>query len=545
MSISGEAMRFEMLSGSGSQPSSREAVMNVCRAQSQHAHSQHGWKAYISLSLANRSNRLFGAWRSTIVEAVDSLLQKHSHRIAQTEVRRVLEGAAAMQARRTANLCTSVSGYLPRSASETTLLTVTALGRPSCARIQALRRETCVHYVHQMYGLFGDDKPMSDLFQTSQRMWSEVAAGMGAKYHLWSAASVESLIKQRYPQYWDMYCGVRYPIMRCDIGRIAIIHSYGGLYADLDTQPNRVWYEQVDLALARVKVPRDKSGTVKATRLSTKKEQSSVECTMFLEMEVIIGSAENAVFLDWIEYIREQIACKPYTDNSSFWHTARMRYVFHTTGPYGMNRFLKLPVNAAKLERMKFVECNWFKDAEALNENRKRVFDVISYQSQSYFTKEHEIRVPVGLGDKALPPLPTTKRMRVKSKVRRMGVSNVDKDGVQLPAMLAVQAPSQDNHAGPSEASAVAFVDAEGDSKMDSVADAVVNCLTDLVTELLLDSMIAAVMHLEGASRQDRYRMNQMKAHFQGYYNCVATKVTLEDMPHELRQWITSDPIHH
>ena len=80
---------------------------------------------------------------------------------------------------------------------------------------------------------------------------------------------------------------------------------------------------------------------------------------------------------------------------------------------------------------------------------------------------------------------------------------------------------------------------------MDSVADAVVNCLTDLVTELLLDSMIAAVMHLEGASRQDRYRMNQMKAYFQAYYNCVATKVTLEDMPHELRQWITSDPIHH
>ena len=101
-----------------------------------------------------------------------------------------------------------------------------------------------------------------------------------------------------------------------------------------------------------------------------------------------------------------------------------MRYVFHTTGPYGMNRFLKLPVNAAKLERMKFVECNWFKDAEALNENRKRVFDVISYQSQSYFTKEHEIRVQVGLGDKVLLPLPTTKRMRVKSGVRRMGVSN-------------------------------------------------------------------------------------------------------------------------
>ena len=85
--------------------------------------------------------------------------------------------------------------------------------------------------------------------------------------------------------------------------------------------------------MSRVKVPREKSGAVKATRLSAKKGQSSVECTTLLEMEVIIGSAGNAVFLDWIEYIREQIACKSYTDKSSVGHTARTRYVLHTTGP--------------------------------------------------------------------------------------------------------------------------------------------------------------------------------------------------------------------
>ena len=169
------------------------------------------------------------------------------------------------------------------------------------------------------------------------------------------------------------------------------------------------------------------------------------------------------------------------------------------------------------------------------------------HQRCAQFTRfvHQQTGVQVGLGDKVLLPLPTTKRMRVKSGVRRMGVSNVDKDGAKVQAMLGVQAPSQDNNAAPSEAYAAAFVDADRDYKMDSVADAVVNCLTDLVTDLLVDSMTIAVEHVDGASRQDRYRINQMKAHFQAHNNCVATTVTLQDMPHELRQWITSDPIHH
>ena len=38
-------------------------------------------------------------------------------------------------------------------------------------------------------------------------------------------------------------------------------------------------------------------------------------------------------------------------------------------------------------------------------------------------------------------------------------------------------------------------------------------------------------------------RINQMKAHFQAYKNCTSTHVVLADMPRELRQWLTSDPM--
>ena len=110
--------------------------------------------------------------------------------------------------------------------------------------------------VHRIYGVFGDDKPKPCLFTACQMKWEELAKRMSAAYHLWTADELESLVKQKYTQYWDMCSSVRYPVMRCDIGRLIALHAYGGMHADLDTEPNRRRYEQVELALPRIKVPR-------------------------------------------------------------------------------------------------------------------------------------------------------------------------------------------------------------------------------------------------------------------------------------------------
>ena len=291
-----------------------------------------------------------------------------------------------------------------------------------------------------MYGLVGDDKPMSHLFESSHRRWSEVAAGMGAAYHMWNAAEVESLVKQRYPQYWDMYCGVRYPIMRCAIGRLCILHNYGGLYSDLNILPNRNWYEQVQLAMSRVQVIQERRLAAKAKGLSAKKKQRSMKAhsdlrsyrfttVSVIEMEVIIGSQGNTIFLDWLEHIRQEIVSKPYSQKSSFWYNAKMRYVYNTTGPKSMARFFKLPANAKHIKVMTYLECNHFKLVEFLTQEQLRSFDVISHESNSYFTKDHEINVCVGPGDKSLPARPTAMRVNVKRATPRMVVSTTGNDG--------------------------------------------------------------------------------------------------------------------
>ena len=96
-----------------------------------------------------------------------------------------------------------------------------------------------------------------------------------------------------------MYCGVRYPVMRCYIGRLAIQHSYGWLHAGMGILPSRTRYEQAWLAVQPI------SGlSAKGKRRPAKKQD------MPLDMEIIIGCKDNRVFPPWLEYIKMYIAAQ-------------------------------------------------------------------------------------------------------------------------------------------------------------------------------------------------------------------------------------------
>ena len=164
--------------------------------------------------------------------------------------------------------------------------------------------------VHQIYGVFGDGKPMDQVFKASQQAWKTCAARMGAQYHLWNSDEVETLMRTRYPQFWELYTRVRYPIMRVDIGRIAILHAYGGMYADLDTLPNRQWYSQAQLAVACVSAPT--AGWKYSEKDCDKPSEDK------LEMEVIVGAYGEPFFLRWLRRMAEEIDDKPYRGPNTF-----------------------------------------------------------------------------------------------------------------------------------------------------------------------------------------------------------------------------------
>ena len=172
---------FQMLSADkGSQPRYVDVVLTVTRASDYSRRS--GWKAVMSIRDQGKKKRVYGAWRLTIVDAALSLLVRYASRIRESEKPRLMNAVAAIQERRAANLPTRAMGSQPIQASDPAPQPRTASGSESPAPSQASCPENAVCCVHQIYGLFGDDKPMSKLFQTSNRMWKEVAAGMGAQY---------------------------------------------------------------------------------------------------------------------------------------------------------------------------------------------------------------------------------------------------------------------------------------------------------------------------------------------------------------------------
>ena len=109
-----------------------------------------------------------------------------------------------------------------------------------------------VVFVHQTYGFYRDGKAKSEVFEESTRRWKQVAINMGAWYHEWAPSQLETLIRKKYPQYWQMYMNCRYPVMRVDIGRIIILHCFGGLYSDMDVWPNRAEYARRPFAVCYV-----------------------------------------------------------------------------------------------------------------------------------------------------------------------------------------------------------------------------------------------------------------------------------------------------
>ena len=68
--------------------------------------------------------------------------------------------------------------------------------------------------------------------------------------------------------------------------------------------------------------------------------------------------------LRWLDHMQNRISETVYT--KGYWRVAKMRYVYHVTGPRCMQNFLQAPANADVLKDCTYLSCNHFKDAEKL-----------------------------------------------------------------------------------------------------------------------------------------------------------------------------------
>ncbi len=53
-------------------------------------------------------------------------------------------------------------------------------------------------------------------------------------YRFWNDKEIDQLVKEKYPQYWEMYQNFPVHIMKIDFVRFCFMDTFGGIYADLD-----------------------------------------------------------------------------------------------------------------------------------------------------------------------------------------------------------------------------------------------------------------------------------------------------------------------
>jgi len=229
-------------------------------------------------------------------------------------------------------------------------------------------------YIHQIYGLFEDDIPFTNnkLFEESYLKYTFICHNNNKdknkkyeyEYKLWNKESCEELLK-KYTQF-NYYYDVRFKVMKVDIMRFLILYEYGGIYSDMDIIPQIYNFDFV--------MDSDKENIFLCIYINTRYKN--------YDIEIIATPFKNNKFLyEYLSYIPAQIEEK---NNIEIYKSWKVRYIFQTTGPRSLIRFIDINKYDNKIISMNTYFIN---ENEKLDKNNLLKYDEIifySYFSLSY-----------------------------------------------------------------------------------------------------------------------------------------------------------------
>ena len=132
-------------------------------------------------------------------------------------------------------------------------------------------------------------------------------------YVLWSDEDAESLVKNSYPDFYELYKNFPFHINRIDFVRFCILHKHGGVYADMDMYCYKDFFNELT-----------KDGYIVGSLMQREIVQNS-----------LMASQPNNEF-----FLRCMLACKQayesglYAyDKSNITSKESNDYVLHVTGP--------------------------------------------------------------------------------------------------------------------------------------------------------------------------------------------------------------------
>lgn len=127
-----------------------------------------------------------------------------------------------------------------------------------------------------------DTSKWHPLWFRCQQSWKKQFADF--EYQFWNDEDIDNLIKEHYPQYWDMYSNFPAHIMKIDFARFAIMHHHGGIYADLDYYCYQNFYDELTDSAYVVENPFGNDPIENSLMCSAKGAEFFVKC-MDLSLE--------------------------------------------------------------------------------------------------------------------------------------------------------------------------------------------------------------------------------------------------------------------
>jgi len=241
-------------------------------------------------------------------------------------------------------------------------------------------------FIHQVYGLYRDNKPMNPLFKHSflkckslEHINNSENRKYKYKYKLWNADQCDKLVKKYSPEF-DYYFDTRFEIMKVDIIRFLILYDQGGIYLDMDVVLNTYNLNYL------FDYPNELY-TCYYYYYPTQKDNKRL-----VDIEVLATiNPKNNVIKQYLNYIPTQILEK---ENMDWYEKCKIRFIFNTTGPNAFRRFLK----TIKYEPYHLVTIQLHKeDKDFNNYNPKKyaptttyfIVDFLSYYSLSYLKQVH------------------------------------------------------------------------------------------------------------------------------------------------------------
>ena len=90
-----------------------------------------------------------------------------------------------------------------------------------------------------------DKNKWHEIWSTCQQSWKTQFPAPKYEYKMWTDEDLNDLMKNDFPEYYDMYKGYDHNIKRVDIARYFILYKHGGIYADMDYKCFKNFYDQL------------------------------------------------------------------------------------------------------------------------------------------------------------------------------------------------------------------------------------------------------------------------------------------------------------